>query len=228
MSTFLNSLILMIALCSASPKGPSFTSLPLVSQTDTELVVPLFLLGAMKRKNDYKLPQEQLELLMGDLRSFVSSRRFDYHAFRPWIGRFYDELSKFEFSIETGSDSEKWAHQIAFMKNVFTGMMEVSNRLRHYSESKFQGSNLICSLMELYVKVLVLHDSHGDIDLSIKNISSKISKFYQTLYFLGDELDKLPTVPEGVRLLFDSYFSRVKSLLESLDSQIPASRDRDE
>ncbi|KAF7999106.1 hypothetical protein HF325_006638 [Metschnikowia pulcherrima] len=106
------------------------------------------------------------------------------------------------------------------MKNVFTGMMEVSNKLRHYSESKFQGLNLICSLMELYVKVLVLHDSHEHLVENVQILSN--------LYFLGDELDKLPTVPEGVRLLFDSYFLRVKLLLELLDSQIPTSRDRDE
>ncbi|KAM9909338.1 hypothetical protein OXX69_005521 [Metschnikowia pulcherrima] len=165
-------------------------------------------------------PKERLRHFFHLLEYFFSAKEFDHIAFRHWVEIFRDELTDIEFLVETSTDFRHLSRQLTFTKRIFREMVEASDKLISYSKKKFRGMAFALEMVKLKVKVLNLYNSHGLLDHSIDNVADRVSQYSQELYALGEALDKVIGVPEGVLFTFDDYFMRVETTIKILGGQL--------
>lgn len=165
---------------------------------------------------------EILDSFFQKMASYVNGVDFNYLQFGIDIEKLRLNLSDIEFEVEIAYYYERFQHQIDFVRKVFQSMVDATENLKRYSGCQLPGHDLVHKLIELNVRALVLHDSHGDLDFRIKDFERKVLSLSRTFFFLEEDMNHLTEVLVGMRSIFYRQMAKVREILESLVSQFPS------
>lgn len=80
---------------------------------------------------------------------------------------------------------ERLQNQLEFTSNTYLLMADTAEYLKFFSET-FPGQVLVKEIMELKVRIMVLHNSYGKLDFLVPEYQLKISRFYRHLRILKE------------------------------------------
>ncbi|KAM9895688.1 hypothetical protein OXX79_007936 [Metschnikowia pulcherrima] len=167
------------------------------------------------------LIQEKLNHAIKHLRSFIFKGTFDFIGFEAEKDEIKGDLDKLDKQVNALADNAELCMSINFAKHVFKTMSNSIQGLKHYNVSRAPGHRWVYRMIELNVILLTMHDSFGNLDLSIKRYESRLFHFWRSVHMWGQSFRKVSGVSPDMRLVYEEQSFEAEKTLAYLAGQFP-------
>lgn len=171
--------------------------------------------------------EENLNQFFDELKKYVNDTSFDTFGFENHLEEFKSEFLKIAQSIKRDHPPRSVKKQFSFVKYMFKVMLEANDDLKYYRYSDVPGHQLVSKIIELNVRAMAFHDSHGKLDLSMDNYITRIYKLHRTLYVFFKKYSSLSDVLSDMLLIVNSQVAEAESTLDELWNMIPNEEKKD-
>ena len=168
-----------------------------------------------------QLIQETLNHAIKHLRSFIFKGTFDFIGFEAEMDNIKESLNLLDKQVNALTDNAELCMLINFAKHIFKTMSNSIQSLKHYNESRAPGHRWVYRMIELNVILLTMHDSFGNLDLSIKRYENRIFHFWRNVHVWGQSFRKVREVSPDMRLAYEEQSFEAEKTLATLAGQFP-------
>ncbi|GEQ68611.1 hypothetical protein JCM33374_g2279 [Metschnikowia sp. JCM 33374] len=169
---------------------------------------------------------EALDRFFKHLKSFVHETVFDVYRFETMGDELSQEMRLISDSVErVASCNKEISDQLVFSTYVFQVMVESIELLKYYESIETAGRHFLCAIIDLNVRLLALHDSHGWPDFKIEGLAVRVYSNTQYLHLLKEGFEASGPETFGKRMMFNSQFRQAESTLNFLACWLPTMAD---
>ena len=165
--------------------------------------------------------QEKLSNAIKHSRSFIFKGTFDFIGFEAEMDDIKKSLNLLDKQVNALADNAELCMLLNFAKHIFKTMSNSIQSLKHYNESRAPGHRWVYRIIELNVTLLAIHDSFGNLDLSIKRYENRIFHFWRNVHVWGQSFRKVRGVSPDMRLVYEEQSFEAEKTLATLAGQFP-------
>ncbi|KAJ8142414.1 hypothetical protein OY671_004445 [Metschnikowia pulcherrima] len=165
--------------------------------------------------------QERLNKAIKHSRSFIFKGTFDFIGFESEMDDIKKSLNLLDKQVNALADKAELCMSLNFAKHIFKTMSNSIQSLKHYNESRAPGHRWVYRMIELNVILLAMHDSFGNLDLSIKRYENRIFHFWRNVHVWGQSFRKVREVSPDMRLAYEEQSFEAEKTLATLAGQFP-------
>ena len=170
---------------------------------------------------EIQLATEHLEAFVENLRGFVNDTHFDYVAFRNSSRDLNREITRIATSIHRVKVPAELSHLLRYALHLYKAMMDLSQIMVLYNDDTNPVWQLVYNVAELGVRTLALNNSHGALDLHVRDYLGKLVMYFHDLHLYAGKFRAFSFVPMATRELFHVLVREVNLALEDVRSWVP-------
>ncbi|GEQ69538.1 hypothetical protein JCM33374_g3210 [Metschnikowia sp. JCM 33374] len=164
---------------------------------------------------------QSLEWFINHLKSYMDGLRFKQHSFlavNEKLGKQLSEITDWAAQFPHNQDLED---SLRFAANIY-GTMSIASKYLEYFESKRTSHRILCSVIQLNIRLFTFYNALGVPDSTIPNYKRKVKRIRHILHMWEGIFSRLPgPVSFSVRVLFMKQVAEARNMLGDLARKIP-------
>ncbi|GEQ68771.1 hypothetical protein JCM33374_g2440 [Metschnikowia sp. JCM 33374] len=197
-------------------------ALPSSGSSTTPVVSPhhVFIGRGCTLSKEAQEVKESVEMFVENLKSYMDETGFDVTAFENLSPTLQKEVAELRISADKVMPSEVVSEMLSFAVTLLEAMTCYVKTLKSPNYLDTPGSGLLFNLMELHIRVLVIHNSRGELDHSTPRYMDKLIRYRLQVDQYEREIKTLDGITVDVRLIFDGQVTKVREGLANLNKDI--------
>ncbi|KAF7999650.1 hypothetical protein HF325_006326 [Metschnikowia pulcherrima] len=172
--------------------------------------------------NDTQYAEELLEWYHNQLLSFIHETHFDTFRFEVVMAKLSIDLSDImNLAQEVVLHNNQVSRQLQYVAGAFDMMMRCLLILNFYDFVGTSENYVVNRVVDLHVRILKLHTSHGSLNTDIKGCEDMLMGFWLNLDEWQEALWVIPELSLEVQTLIDEQVAQARARIRILFSQIP-------